>query len=299
MPALTFAAAWQAYRRAEPLLPPKPPPVTPRRVADVAAIAAAFDLVALDAWGVLNLGETAIATAPAAVAGLRAARKRLAVLSNSGSRDAEIGAARLRRFGFDFTAVEIITGLDLVPAALAALALPPPIGFIAGATAALPAVTHGMLALGDDAATYDRVSGIVFLSTGAWSETRQALLTASLARHPRPLVVANPDIASPEPAAMEAEPGWYAQLIAQATAAPVVPCGKPFPAIYQRLRARHPDIAPERVLCVGDTLHTDILGGRAAGCRTLLIEDGFMRDRDTSALAQESGIWPDFIAPRL
>ncbi len=222
MSALTFAAAWQAYRRAEKLLPAKPAPVTPRRIADAGAIAAEFDLVALDAWGVLNLGETAIATAPAAVARLRAAGKRLVVLSNSGSRDAEISAARLRRFGFDFTASEIITGLDLVPAALAALALAPPVGFIAGAAAALPALTAGMLALGDDAAAYDRVSGIVFLSAGAWSEARQSLLAASLARRKRPLIVANPDIASPEPACMAAEPGWYAQRIAAATSARVV-----------------------------------------------------------------------------
>ncbi|HKW55034.1 MAG TPA: HAD hydrolase-like protein [Stellaceae bacterium] len=299
MPALTFADAWQAYRRAETLLPAKPPPVTPRRVGDVAAIADDFDVVALDAWGVLNLGETAIATAPEAVAGLRATGKRLAVLSNSGSRDAEISAARLNRLGFDFAAAEIITGLDLVPAALAALALPAPVGFVAGSAAALPALTRGMLALGDDGADYDRVSGIVFLSTGAWSEARHALLQASLERRKRPLIVANPDIASPEPDGMEAEPGWYAQRIAAATGARVISCGKPFPAIYQRMRARHPDVAPERVLCVGDTLHTDILGGRAAGCRTLLIEDGFMRGADAPALARESGIWPDFVAPRL
>jgi len=299
LPVLTFAAAWQAYRRAEPLLPAKPAPVTPRRVADVGELAADFDLVALDAWGVLNLGETAVATAPAAVARLRAAGKRLVVLSNSGSRDAEISAARLRRLGFDFTAAEIITGLDLAPAALAVLALAPPVGFIAGAAAALPALTGGMLALGDDAAAYDRVSGIVFLSSGAWSEARQSLLAASLARRPRPLIVANPDIASPEPEGMAAEPGWYAHRIAAATGAHLVLCGKPFPAIYERMRARHPDVAPERMLCVGDTLHTDILGGRAAGCRALLIEDGFMRGADALALAQESGIWPDFIAPRL
>jgi glycerol-1-phosphatase len=299
LPALTFADAWQAYRRAETLLPAKPPAVTPRRVADVAAIADDFDVVALDAWGVLNLGEATIATAPAAVAGLRAQGKRLAVLSNSGSRDAEISAARLRRLGFDFTAAEIITGLDLVPAALAALALPPPVGFVAGVAAARPALTRGMLALGDDAADYDRVSGIVFLSTGAWSEARQALLAASLERRPRPLIVANPDIASPEPDGMEAEPGWYAQRIAQAAGAHVISCGKPFPPIYERLQALCADVPPDRVLCVGDTLHTDILGGRAAGYRTLLIEDGFVRGADALALAQESAIWPDFIAPRL
>ena len=299
MPILTFADAWQAYRRAETLLPAKPPQVKPRRVADVAAIADEFDVVALDAWGVLNLGETVILTAPAAVAGLRAKEKRLAVLSNSGSRDAQISAARLARFGFDFAAAEIITGLDLVPAALAELALPRPIGFIAGAAAAHPAVTRGMLALGDDAAVYDRVSGIVFLSTGAWSEARQALLEASLKRRKRPLIVANPDIASPELQGMAAEPGWYAQRLAAATGARIVACGKPFAPIYARLAACYPDVAPERVLCVGDTLHTDILGGRAAGCRTLLIEDGFMRGADALALMQESGIWPDFIAPRL
>ena len=106
-------------------------------------------------------------------------------------------------------------------------------------------------------------------------------------------------VASPEPQGMEAEPGWYAQRIAQATGAHVIACGKPFPPIYERLRARYADVAPERVLCVGDTLHTDILGGRAAGCRALLIEDGFIRGADALALAQESGIWPDFIAPRL
>ncbi|HEX6840186.1 MAG TPA: HAD family hydrolase [Stellaceae bacterium] len=299
MPALTFADAWQAYRRAETLLPAKPPAVMPRRVADVRAIVDEFDVVALDAWGVLNLGETVIATAPAAVARLRAKGKRLAVLSNSGSRDAEISAARLGRLGFDFAAEEIITGLDLVPAALAALALPPPLGFVAGTAAARPLLTRGMLALGDDAADYDRVFGVVFLSTGAWSEARQALLQASLKRRPRPLVVANPDIASPEPQGMEAEPGWYAQRIAAATGATIISCGKPFPPIYQRLAARYPDVGPERVLCVGDTLHTDILGGRAAGYRTLLIEDGFMRGADSLALMQQSGIWPEFIAPRL
>ena len=299
MPALTFADAWQAYRRAETLLPAKPPKVTPRRVGDAAAIADEFDVVALDAWGVLNLGEATIATAPAAVAGLRAKGKRLAVLSNSGSRDAAVSAARLARLGFDFTAAEIITGLDLVPAALAALALPPPLGFVAGAAAARPLLTRGMLALGDAAADYDRVSGIVFLSTGAWSEARQALLAASLERRKRPLIVANPDIASPEPQGMEAEPGWYAQRIATATGAPIISCGKPFAPIYERLQARYPDVAPERVLCVGDTLHTDILGGRAAGCRTLLVEDGFMRGADALSLIEESGIWPEFIAPRL
>jgi glycerol 3-phosphatase-2 len=299
LPSITFAEAWQAYRRAEPFLPAKPPPVAPRRIADIAAIAGDFDLVALDAWGVLNLGEMPIPSARDAVRRLRRAGKRLAVLSNSGSRDAAAGAARLAGFGFDFVPAEILTGLDLVAGALDELALPPPIGLIADPPAPLPALTGTMLPLGDEAGDYDRVSGVVFLSSDTWTAARQARLAASLTRRPRPLIVANPDVASPEPEGMDAEPGWYALRIAADTAVRPRFCGKPFPALYARLRSLHPDVSPERVLCVGDTLHTDILGGRAAGFRTLLIEDGFCRGRDVRRLAAESGIWPDFVAPRL
>jgi hypothetical protein len=38
--------------------------------------------------------------------------------------------------------------------------------------------------------------------------------------------------------------------------------GKPFPAIFNMARERiRPGVPDERVLMVGDTLHTDILGG--------------------------------------
>jgi hypothetical protein len=108
---LTFDEAWRAYRRSELLLPAKPPPVSPRRIGHIGEIASGFDLIALDAWGVLTLGEQAIATAPAAVARLRAMGKRLVVLSNGGSRDSPALAARLRGFGFPMAPEEVINGL--------------------------------------------------------------------------------------------------------------------------------------------------------------------------------------------
>ena len=48
---------------------------------------------------------------------------------------------------------------------------------------------------------------------------------------------------------------------------------------------------------VGDTLHTDILGGAAAGLRTVLVTDhGLLKGMNASDLIQRSGIVPDFIA---
>lgn len=298
MPLITFEDAWRAYRRAEIRLPPKPPAAPPLRVPDVRAIADGFDLIILDAWGVLNLGDVPIPRALAAVGDLRAAGMPLRVLSNDASGEKARAVANHRRRGYDFTASEIIAGLDLLPQTLARLALPAPLGLIADPPAPVSALSAAMQALGDDATEYDRVSGFVFLSSDRWNEPRQAVLAASLARRSRPLVVCNPDIASPGGEQLNAEPGFYAHRLAEEIGLAPIFCGKPEHDIYRRA-LDGTGVAPERVLCVGDTLHTDILGARAAGCRAMLVEGGFLAGRDPLALAAESGIWPDFIAPGL
>ncbi|HTZ79560.1 MAG TPA: HAD-IA family hydrolase [Stellaceae bacterium] len=296
MPLITFERAWRAYRRAETRLPVKAPATTPLRVEGVGAIVERFDLLILDAWGVLNLGDVPIARAVTAVGALRAAGLPLRVLSNDASGEKARAVANHRRRGYDFTAAEIVAGLDLLPDTLARLALPDPIGLIADPP--VPPLPVPMQPLGDDATAYDRVSGFVFLSSDGWSEERQALLAASLLRQPRPLVVCNPDIASPGALHLNAEPGFYAHRLAEKIGIAPIFCGKPEQAIYRRA-LDGTGVSPERVLCVGDTLHTDILGARAAGCKAMLVEGGFLAGRDPLSLAAESGIWPDFIAPGL
>lgn len=225
--------------------------------------------------------------------------KRLLVLSNDGTSEPAAAAARHRRRGFDIGDDEVVVGIDLLPAVLARLAPASATGLIADRPAPLGRLTAAMVPLADDPVAYDTVAAIVFLSSDGWSEKRQALLQASLAHRPRPLIIGNPDIVSPDSAGMATEPGYYAHRIAEATGIEPIFCGKPFRPIYERVAARYPHIPPERVLCVGDTPHTDILGGRACSYRTLLVEDGFCRGQDGLVLAAESGIWPDFIAPGL
>jgi len=299
LPFITFEHAWREYRRAEPRFPPKPPRVRPERIAGIAAIRDRFDAVFLDAWGVLNLGEAPIPRALVAVKALREAGMPLLVLSNDASGDKASAVARHGRRGYDFGTEDIIAGLDLLPETLAGLALEAPPGLIADPPAPLQALTGGMPVLGDDPASYEEVPAIAFLSADNWSERRQALLRESLVHRARPLMVCNPDIASPGTHMLNAEPGYYAHRIADETGVPPILCGKPEGGIYRRALERLPGVRPERVLCVGDTLHTDILGARAAGCRAMLVEDGFCAGRDALALAEECGIWPDFVAPGL
>jgi ribonucleotide monophosphatase NagD (HAD superfamily) len=47
---------------------------------------------------------------------------------------------------------------------------------------------------------------------------------------------------------------------------------------------------------VGDTLHTDVLGGAAAGIGTILITDhGLFKGFDVAPYITQSGIQPDWI----
>jgi HAD superfamily hydrolase (TIGR01450 family) len=299
VPLISFEEAWHAYRRAEARLPAKPPPVTPRRVAGIAALAGLFDLVLLDAWGVLNLGDTPIPSARSAVAALRSNGVPLRVLSNDASGDKARALGNHRRRGYDFAADEIVSGLDLLPDRLQEMQLRASVGLIADPPAPMPKITRDMLVLGDHGRAYDEASSFVFLSADGWTERRQGLLRDSLRLRPRPIIVCNPDIASPNGTSQNAEPGFYAHRLAAETKVVPIFCGKPFSEIYVRALAAFPGIARERVLCVGDTLHTDILGARAAGLRAMLVEDGFCVGRDVRSLARECGIWPDFIAPGL
>ena len=51
-----------------------------------------------------------------------------------------------------------------------------------------------------------------------------------------------------------------------------------------------------RVAMVGDTLHTDTLGGAAAGCGTVLVtHHGLFKGHDVAPYISRSGIVPDII----
>ena len=79
--------------------------------------------------------------------------------------------------------------------------------------------------------------------------------------------------------------------------------GKPFADVYASMSARlaalgHTD--GSRICMVGDTLHTDILGGHAAGWRTALVSDfGLFASLDASDCIRQSGIVPDWIMPTI
>ncbi len=260
----------------------------------LADVADRWDGFVLDAFGVLNVGDTSIPGAVERMAALRAMGKRLCVLTNAASYTRGEALGKYRRLGFDFTEDEVISSRDVAVAHLEAAAPGARWGAIAQGGddfADIPARVTSLI----DEGGWDRADAFLFLSTARWTHALFDRLGAAMADHPRPLVVANPDLVAPREGGLSIEPGYWAHALLDRHDFPVHWCGKPFPEAFAEA-ARRTGLAPSRLAMVGDTLHTDVLGGRAAGMGAVLVaEHGLFAGRDVSAYIAASGIRPDAI----
>jgi HAD superfamily hydrolase (TIGR01450 family) len=289
--------ACRRYEEIRSRLPRARFPKTSRRIGDLGDLTGEIDVFVLDGYGVLNVGTRVVAGAPETVAALRAAGKRLFVLTNGASYPVARTVERYRRLGFDFSPEEIVSSRDALSRAMAnrqELRW----GFAAVEESAIGELTRHGVRLGDDRAEYDDADGFVLLSTGDWNRARQDLLLGSLRVRPRPVLVGNPDLVAPREDGLSIEPGFYAHEIADLTGCVPEFYGKPFANAFDLVRERiGPGVPPHRIAMVGDTLHTDVLGGAAMNWRTVLVLDhGLLKGFPAGSLDRLSDIRPDFIA---
>ena len=291
-------AAYRALEAIRPRLPAvRNQPDHYERVPNLLALAERFDVFCFDAFGVLNVGQTAIPNAIATVAELRRRGKRLFVVSNASAVARPGLVERYRRLGYDFTAEEIVSSRD----ALLANFSPD------------PAKTYGLIGLRegqedlaglrlvyqDEADFYARADEILFLSSLNWDDHRQERFLAEMAAWPRPVYLGNPDLIAPQGAATSIEAGTYV-LLPEALQPLVRVYGKPWPAIFTEMARRLDRFNPARTLMLGDTLHTDILGANHFGIGSALVSDwGFFKGLDWAAAIADSGIVPHYVLPAL
>ncbi|CCQ73532.1 HAD-IIA family hydrolase [Magnetospira sp. QH-2] len=298
MIAIEFPTAWQTYLAARAWYPDFPDPVTPEPVSGVleAVERSSAQVVLLDAYGVLHQGGPGFPWARAAFHQLRCRNLELLLLTNDASGDKQAIAERNGSRGFLVSPSEIVAGVDLLPDLLKER----PLHWGVAGSWGNP-FAHLMTQptqLGESPNLWDRVEGILLLDTDTWTAGLQRNLAQTMRVNPRPLVVCNPDVACPyEGGAVSGEPGYF--LYQACPDADITFLGKPFPGVYDRAAALFPHIPRSRFLAVGDSPHTDVLGARAAGMKALMVQTGFTAGQDPVALFEQSGIWPDYIAPRL
>jgi HAD superfamily hydrolase (TIGR01450 family) len=297
-PRLPLSDAWARYEAIRDRLPSATSRPVPRRVDGLLEVADEFDGFLFDSFGVLNVGETAIPGADACLAALRRMGKSYRVLTNAASYTSDAALSKYRRMGLDVARAEIVSSRDVTFAHLDHLAPGIRWGAIAAEGDRFPdagaSEVFDMLARGT---SWDDAEGIVFLSAARWTAALQDRLVADLIRRPRPVVVGNPDLVAPREDGLSVEPGFWAHDLQDRTG--VVPrfFGKPFAEAFDSALGQ---MGPGRYAMIGDTLHTDILGGQAAGLSTILVTDhGLFAGRDPASFIAESGILPDIVMPSI
>ncbi|HVY98109.1 MAG TPA: TIGR01459 family HAD-type hydrolase [Dongiaceae bacterium] len=249
----------------------------PILIAGLREIADRFDHVLLDQWGVLHEGRAVFPPARDCVLALRAAGKRVLVLSNSGKRAAE-NLRRIADHGLPADAYDgVVTSGEVAWHGLRQRAEPP----FSGLGTRAFVITRGR-----DRSIIDGLSLTVvgdiedaeFILQGglddAASEHKQweAEFRKAAARG-LPMLCANPDVKMFGAQGFLPGPGALAAFY-ESLGGTVAYIGKPHRAIFTAALHQLGDPDPSRVLMVGDSVLHDIAGGRGAGLLTALITSG-------------------------
>lgn len=249
-----------------------------------------FDAVVFDVDGVLILEGRPVPGSLEFVKTLRERGTELSLLTNDGNHSIAEKNLFLRRAGFEFGDGEITSCAHGLVETAAALNLTGKAVFVAGdlgkpsyaAAAGMKCVTEieslsacAAILMGED--SYD------------WQTTIDAIANHLILHPETPLIVPNPDEYYPRRGGgIHVAAGGTARFVAQVMAAygrPIAPLflGKPFRPIFAHNHAvmearagRRLD--PRRVLMVGDSLASDVRGGRDFGYRTALLLTGVTRE---------------------
>ena len=297
---VTAKWAFERYERIRHTLPTANFPKTSTRVTGLTDLANHFDVFLLDAFGVLNIGQTAIKTATAAVHALQSAGKIVMVLTNGASLPATESQVKFEQLGFNFALEHIVASRDALSHGFTQSFTQTQDVSLWGVMARPDSQLHTLpidsVTLGEDAALYDKVSGFILLGASYWTEHQQHLLIQSLCQNPRPVWVGNPDLVAPNEHYFSLEPGYFAHQLSHISGVTLHFFGKPFSNIYELACARLENTPKHRILMVGDTLHTDILGGAAYGVKTALVTGhGLFAKQDVTPYINQSSIVPDYI----
>ncbi len=294
---LSRAGAIARYTDVAHRMPAAVNPQSTVSVADLGQLTQEFDVFVLDGFGVLNVGDDTIPGAPERVAQLQAMGKQVIVLTNGATLPVEKTVEKYAKWGMSFALSDVISSRNALEQAMKNENDEMLWGVIATEFAQIEQLAPRTLLLTDNADDYASVDGIVFLSSLDWSDSRQDLLHSALTTRTRPLMVGNPDLVAPREDAMSMEPGLFAHQLADAGVCEPRFYGKPFSNVFEIASERINNVEPHRIAMVGDTLHTDILGGASYGWRTVLIKDhGLMKEADVEHSIAQTGIRPDFVA---
>lgn len=275
-----------------------------RRAGRLADVLPHVDALVLDGFGVINIGGSLIDGIHQLLLEAEARGIAVMVLTNGAGQGADASWRKYCDWGLTFDRAQIVSSRDSLEAVVPVLAAEHKLAALGPEARPLGVENELTFAVnGED--LFDKATAFAMLGSAGWTESHQVKLERALARGGRELLVANPDISAPHETGFSAEPGYWAARASQATG--IVPrwYGKPhgpsFDLVLDRLATHYGrPFKRRRVAMVGDSLHTDILGGQAAGLQSVLLTGyGLFSEGGADDMIAACGIAPDWIVGSL
>ncbi|MFM2481051.1 HAD-IIA family hydrolase [Celerinatantimonas sp. YJH-8] len=258
-----------------------------------------IDAFFFDGYGVLNIGSTAISGASASITALQQAGKAVYVVTNAATQNMDALVKKYHDFGFLIKKEMIVNSREVMMTDFVTqTSFELSIGVIVPEL--YRPVTMNYHEIYPENEAFWDADVFLFLSGQNWNSQRQDRWLEALYQRPRPIWVGNADLIAPLEQGVSHEPGSYTLTLPDELYRHVHCYGKPFQPIFERalnlVKKQYGYEDRSRMVMVGDTLHTDILGAAAMGMKTALATGfGFLRHLDVNESIRQSGIVPDYL----
>ena len=263
-----------------------------------------FDAFIFDSFGVLNIGGDLISHVPNVLNELKRKGKIITVLTNGASYPTSKKVKTFNKWKLPFNSKEVISSRDLLKKYLKNeknIIW----GVIGSPGSDLDELGVEGYILGKDMDNINRCEGIIYLGCEFWSEKNQKILENYIDDKHMKILVGNPDIIAPQQTSFSIEPGFWSLNFHKSKKFKPIYFGKPHSQIYELAisqinKIQNKSIELERIAMVGDSLHTDILGGLASKISTILVTNhGLFKNHDYLKEINKTNIFPDWIVPSI
>ncbi|HMP28206.1 MAG TPA: TIGR01459 family HAD-type hydrolase [Saprospiraceae bacterium] len=271
---------------------------------DFSSIIDDYDLFFFDSYGVIRNHNGLITGIEKTIKYLQDRDKTIRILTNDASRDAKALLSTYVRLGIkSLTEDQIISSGMMARSYLATKVRNGMVVYLGTERSASYITQAGLQAIPIGKVTpeiYDEISAIVFLDDEGYDWNVDLNKTYNLLRSRNiPAIVANTDKVYPKSdKELNLATGAVARILETISGRTFIKFGKPDTQMYIYALESVPNyhtISKSKMLMIGDTLHTDIMGGNKFGIATTLVLSGNTSEKEADLMIRSTSIIPDFI----
>lgn len=263
-----------------------------------------YEVLFFDAYGVIKTYQGLLPGVDRTFTRLEEQQKEFLIITNDASRSPDLLAAGYQRAGLKTIRADHIISSGMLAKEFLDLKVSDGIVAYLGTDHSAHYIdSSGLhtLPVGEvDETNMHRVNALVMLDDEGFNWFEDLNKAVNLLRHRTiPAIVANPDGSYPvNHHDVGIAVGGLAHMIERIVGKQFIRFGKPdsqiFMFAFEKLLARR-SISKKDILMIGDTLHTDILGGNTFGLDTMLVLTGNTQAKDAQSRIEATGIVPTYI----